>query len=56
MGMKIAIIELDKENKAQKIDYFRNNTKGIGDFIILLNKELRKNNYNIRIAKVEEER
>ena len=56
MGMKIAIIEFDKENKAQKIDYFRNNTKGIGAFLILLNKELRKNNYNIRITKVDEER
>lgn len=55
MGMKIAIIEFDKENKAQKTDYFRNNTKGIGDFLILLNKELRKNNYNIRISKVEED-
>lgn len=55
MGMKIAIIEFDKENKAQKIDYFRNNTKGIGDFLILLNKELRKNNYNIRISKIEED-
>lgn len=56
MGLKIAIIEFDEENKAQKIDYFRNNTKGIGDFLILLNKELKKNNYNIRIKKVEEER
>lgn len=56
MGLKIAIVEFDKENKAQKIDYFRNNTKGIGDFLILLNSELRKNNYNIRITKVDEER
>ncbi len=56
MGLKIAILKFDKENKAQKIDYFRNNTKGIGDFIILLNEELKKNNYNIRIKKLEEER
>lgn len=56
MGMKIAIVEFDKENKSRKIDYFKNNTKGIGDFLILLNKELRKNNYNLRIKKVEEER
>ena len=54
MGIKIAIVEFDKNNKAKKIDYFRNNTKGIGDFLILLNKELSKNNYNIRIRKVEE--
>lgn len=54
MGLKIAIIEFDKENKVQKIDYFRNNTKGVGDFLILLNQELKKNNYNIKITKVEE--
>ena len=54
MGLKIAILKFDKENKVQKIDYFRNNTKGIGDFLILLNKELERNNYNIRITRVEE--
>lgn len=56
MGLKIAIIKFDKENKVQKIDYFRNNSKGIGDFLILLNEELNKNNYNIKITRVEEER
>ena len=56
MGLKIAIVELKGSNKAERIDYFRNNTKGIGDFLTLLNSELRKNNYNIRITKVEEER
>lgn len=54
MGIKIAIIEFDKNMKAQKIDYFKNNTKGIGDFLILLNQELKKHNYNIRINKVSE--
>ena len=48
------MIKFDKENKVQRIDYFRNNTKGIGDFLILLNKELERNNYNIRITRVEE--
>ena len=56
MGMKIAIVGFDGGNKVQKIDYFRNSTKGIGDFLILLNKELKKNNYNLKITKVEEER
>ena len=53
MGIKIAIIELNEKNKAEKIDYFKNNAKGIGDFIILLNEELKKNNYNIRLGKAE---
>lgn len=52
MGTKIAIIEFDKNMKAQKIDYFKNNAKGIGDFLILLNQELKKHNYSIRINKV----
>ena len=53
MGLKIAIVEFKDGNNAKRIDYFRNNTKGIGDFVTLLNSELRKNNYNIRITKVE---
>lgn len=52
MGMKIAIIETDND-KAKKIDCFENDTKGIGDFLLLLNKELLKNNYNIRLAKIK---
>lgn len=54
MGIKIAIIETEN-NKAKRIDYFENNSKGIGDFITLLNKKLSKNNYNIRISKIKKE-
>lgn len=54
MGMKIAIVEFESAREPNKIDYFKNHAKGIGDFLILLNEELRKNNYNIRIKKVEE--
>lgn len=53
MGMKIAIVGLNDDKKAEKIDYFYNNTKGIGDFLILLNEELNKHNYNIKIGKVK---
>ena len=56
MGTKIAIVKLDRNKKAERINYFYNNTKGIGDFLILLNKELNKNNYDIRIGKVEEDK
>ena len=54
MGMKIAIIKFDNNKKAEKISYFTNNKKGIGDFISLVNEEFRKNNYNIKLEKVEE--
>lgn len=54
MGMKIAIIKFDNDKKAEKISYFYNNTKGINDFIHLLNKELQKENYDIRISNVRE--
>lgn len=50
MGMKLAIIETEN-NKEKRIE-FENNAKGIGDFITLLNKELSKNNCNIRISKI----
>lgn len=55
MGMKLAIIETEN-NKAKKIDYFENNANGISNFIILLNEELSKNNYNIRISKIKGEK
>lgn len=54
MGMKLAIIETES-NKEKRIE-FENNAKGIGDFITLLNKELSKNNYNIKISKVRGEK
>lgn len=55
MGIKVAIVEEDDEGKAKRIDYFCNDAKGIGDFIIKLNEELYKNNYNIRINKIKED-
>lgn len=54
MGMKIAIKKYDDKNAVTKIDYFYNNCKGIGDFILELNTELQKQGYNIRLAKVKE--
>lgn len=54
MGMKLAIVQKNDNGKADKIDYFRNNSKGIGDFIILLNEQFIKNNINVRIGKFED--
>lgn len=54
MGMKLAIVQKNDNGKAEKINYFRNNTKGIGDFVILLNKQFIKNNINVQIGKVKD--
>lgn len=54
MGMKLVITEIEN-NKEKRIE-FENNAKGIGNFIILLNEELSKNNYNIRISKIKKEK
>lgn len=53
MGMKLAIVEKNDKGETDTIDYFENDTKGICDFIILLNEQFIKNNINIQIGKVK---
>lgn len=47
MGLKIAIYDKKKEDGF----IFENNCKGIGDFLIQLNTELYKHNFDLRIGK-----
>lgn len=47
MGVKIAIYDKKKEDGF----IFENNCKGIGDFLIQLNTELYKHNFDLRIGK-----
>lgn len=54
MGMKLAIVQKNDKGKVEKINYFKNNTKGIGDFMLLLNEQFIKNNINVQIGKVED--
>ena len=48
MGMKITVYDFKK----QKSFIFKNDTKGIGDFLIKLNTELKKNDIDIRLGKL----
>lgn len=51
--MKLAIVKKNDNGETDTINYFENNTKGIRDFIILLNKQFIKNDINIQIGKVK---
>ena len=50
MGMKIAVYDF----KSEKGFMFENDTKGIGDFLIKLNTELKNNDFDLRLGKIGE--
>lgn len=50
MGIRIAVYDC----KSQKHFIFENNAKGIGDFLIKLNTELKNNDFDLRLGKLGE--